>query len=122
MPACAISPANRREQVRVVGNDLLNTYGRKRFYSVGEVQAAHKRRRIDFDVACWSHAVFNSRADFDAYHRSIGEACNYVAMKAEMLSSVSNHELDSAWFEFDFNLSWLEFPDIDFSIFDFIDF
>ena len=51
MPACAISPANRREQVRVVGN-----------------------------------------------------------------------ELDSAWFEFDFNLSWLEFPGIDFSIFDFIDF
>ena len=122
MPACAISPADRREQVRVVGNDLLNTYGRKQFYSVDEVKAANKRQAIGTDFACWSHAVFNSHRDFDAYHRSIGESCNYVSMKAEMLSSVSNHELDSTWFEFDFDLSWLSFPDLDLSLFDFVDF
>jgi hypothetical protein len=39
-------------------------------------------------------------------------------MKAEMLSSVSD-ATDTSWFDFD--LSWLEFPDIDFSLFDFLD-
>jgi len=40
-------------------------------------------------------------------------------MKSDMLSSVSN-VTDSSWFDLD--LSWLEFPDIDFSLFDFLDF
>ena len=40
-------------------------------------------------------------------------------MKGEMLSSVST-TADSSWFDLD--LSWLEFPDIDLSLFDFLDF
>lgn len=39
-------------------------------------------------------------------------------MKSEMLSSVSTAS-DTSWFDID--LSWLEFPDIDFSLFDFFD-
>ena len=119
MRACAISPADRREQVRLVGNDLVKNYGKKKFYSVQEVKAANRRQDVSLDVACWSHAMFNSHGDFDAYHRSVGENCDYIAMKGEMVSSVS-HDADTSWFDLD--LSWLEFPDIDFSIFDFLDF
>ena len=118
MPACAISPSDRREQVRKVGNDLVKNYGRKKNYTVQEVKNANRRQGINYDVGCWSHATFNSHKDFDEYHQSIGESCDYVAMKSEMLSSVSN-TADSSWFDFD--LSWLEFPDIDWSIFDFFD-
>jgi hypothetical protein len=39
-------------------------------------------------------------------------------MKGEMLNSISN-TTDASWFDID--LSWLEFPDIDWSIFDFFD-
>ncbi len=39
-------------------------------------------------------------------------------MKGEMLSTVSN-AVDTSWFDLD--LSWLEFPDIDLSLFDFFD-
>ena len=49
----------------------------------------------------------------------MGEACDYVSMKAEMLASVSIGS-DASWFDID--LSWIEFPDLDWSIFDFIDF
>jgi hypothetical protein len=119
MPACAISPVDRRRQVRLVGNDLVKNYGKKRYYTVQEVKSANRRQGISYDVACWSHASFNSHPDFDAYHESIGESCDYAAMKAEMLSSVSN-AADTSWFDID--LSWLEFPDIDWSIFDFFDF
>jgi hypothetical protein len=119
MPACAIKPADRREQVRVVGNDLVEHYGKKHFYTVDEVKAANRRQSINVDVGCWSHAAFNTHRDFDAYHRSIGEACDYGAMKAEMLESVSS-VAETSWTDLD--LSWLELPDIDFSIFDFFDF
>lgn len=119
MRACAISPADRREQARLVGNDLVKNYGKKKFYSVQEVKEANRRQDVSLDVACWSHAMFNSHGDFDAYHRTLGENCDYIAMKGEMVSSVS-HDAETSWFDLD--LSWLEFPDIDFSIFDFLDF
>lgn len=89
MPACAIAPADRRQQVRLVGNDLLKNHGRRQHYSVQEVKNANRRQGINPDVACWSHATFNSHRDFDQYHQSIGESCDYVAMKSEMLESVS---------------------------------
>lgn len=111
-------PADRRRQMKLVGDDLVKTYGRKQFYSVEEVKAANRRQHVSLDFGCWSHAAFNSHRDFDAYHQSIGESCDYVSMKADMLSSVST-ATDTSWFDID--LSWLEFPDIDWSIFDFFD-
>jgi hypothetical protein len=104
--------------MKVVGEDLVKNYGKKQFYTVDEVRSANRRQAIPLDFGCWSHAAFNSHRDFDAYHQSIGETCDYVGMKAEMLTSIST-SADSSWFDFD--LSWLEFPDIDFSIFDFFD-
>lgn len=118
MPACTISPSDRRRQVRLVGNDLIKNHGKKRFYTVDEVKRANQRQQIGIDFACWSHASFNSHHDFDRYHDSIGESCDYVSMKSEMLSSVSTAS-DTSWFDLD--MSWLEFPDIDFSLFDFFD-
>lgn len=118
MPACTLSPTDRRRQVRLVGNDLIKNYGKKRYYSVDEVKRANQRQKIDIDFVCWSHASFNSHKDFDDYHQSIGESCDYVSMKSDMLSSVSTAS-DTSWFDLD--LSWLEFPDIDFSLFDFLD-
>lgn len=117
MRACAMKPSDRREQVRRVGNDLVRHYGKKRFYTVDEVKNAHRRQSIGLDFACWSHAAFNSHGDFDAYHRSVGENCDYAAMKREMLDAVSDSS-DTSWFDID--LSWLDFPDIDWSIFDFL--
>jgi hypothetical protein len=113
-----MKPTDRRRQVKLVGDDLVKNHGRKSFYSVEEVKAANRRQGIGLDFGCWSHATFNSHKDFDAYHQSIGESCDYVSMKAEMLSSVST-AADTSWFDVD--LSWLEFPDIDWSIFDFFD-
>lgn len=118
MRACAISPANRQDQVKRVGDDLVKHHGKKYFYSVEEVKASNKRCNISPDFGCWSHATFNTHADFDSYHQSIGEQCDYVSMKAEMLSSVSISGDTSL---FDIELSWLEFPDIDWSVFDFMD-
>ncbi len=121
MPACAIPPEDRKRQIRAVGRDLVQQYGRKTHYTVQEVKNANRRQRIDYDVACWSHAFFNSHADFDEYHARIGESCDYLAMKAEMARSLVTDE--ASWIDgFDFDLSWLELPDIDWgSLFDGVD-
>lgn len=119
MRACAILPKDRRAQLKAVGDDLVRHHGKKHFYTVQQVKDANRRNNISLDFGCWSHATFNTRKDFDSYHESIGESCDYAAMKSEMLSSISNSS-DSSWFDID--LSWLEFPGIDFSIFDFVDF
>ncbi len=69
------------------------------------------------DYFCWGHAVFNAAIDFHRYHQSIGETCNQAEMKAEM-GNAFTEAADGSWFDID--LSWLEWPDIDFSsIFDF---
>jgi hypothetical protein len=84
------------------------------------VKEANERQCIPFDFCCWSHAAFNSHRDFDLFHQSLGESCDYASMKADMLASVSTVDEAPSWFDFD--LSWLEFPDIDWSLFDFFDF
>lgn len=122
MPACAISPENKRDCMRRVGRDLVENYGKKKYYSVAEVKSANRRQNIDIDVHCWLHAAFNTHVDFDAYHASIGETCIYADMKQQMLSSVSATPTEAGMFDFDLDLSWLEFPDIDLSFFDFLDF
>ncbi|GAB3377727.1 hypothetical protein [Lysobacter fragariae] len=118
--ACALAPKDKRRQLKGVGDDLVGHYGKRRYYTIQEVKDANRRQGISLDFGCWSHSAFNSHGDFDAYHASIGEACDYVAMKTEMLSSISQSN-ETSWLDFDFDLSWLEFPDIDWSIFDFLD-
>jgi hypothetical protein len=119
MPACTIKPEDRRNQVRLVGNDLIKSYGKKNFYTVQEVKNANRRQGIKYDYACWSHAFFNSHGDFDDYHQRIGESCDYISMKRDMADAVVSS--DASFWNFDFDLSWLELPDIDFSVFNFFD-
>jgi hypothetical protein len=116
--ACRISPKDKRLQSKRVGDDLIRNYGKRKFYTIDQVRESNRRAGVSIDVACWSHAMFNSHSDFDQLHVASGEACDYIAMKSEMLHAVAS-ETSSVWFDFD--LSWLEFPDLDISIFDFFD-
>ena len=119
LPApCAIAPQDKRRQAQLVGDDLLRHHGKRNFYSVQQVRDANRRCKIGIDVGCWSHSLFNTHVEFDRLHAASGEACDYAAMKAEMLHSLAT-DSTSGWFDFD--LSWLEFPDLDISLFDFFD-
>ena len=78
-----------KSQIALVGIDLIKNYGKKEFYSVEEVKAANQRQSVKFDVACVSHAFFNTHTDFDQHHRDIGEVCDYAAMRESALESVA---------------------------------
>ena len=119
MPACSMRPIDKKSQITAVGKDLVKNYGKKKFYSIKEVKDANKRQGVSPDFGCWSHAFYNSHQDFDQHHASIGENCDYIAMKSDVVESISTPTADISLFNFD--MSWLEFPDIDWPSFDLFD-
>lgn len=119
MTSCALPPADKKAYGKSVGEELVKTFGKKKYYSPEQVKKASSQTKYDIDWHCWAMCLYTSPSDFDAYHRSIGGSCNYADMKSEMTSALTDGASDS-WFDID--LSWLEWPDFDLSsVFDFID-
>lgn len=104
-----------------IGNDLTKTHGKKKYYTQSQIKRALEKYGYPIDFHCWAYCLFMDHPSFDTYHESIGENCDYLSMKESMVSSLTDQASDS-WFDFDFNLSWLELPDIDLSsMFDIFD-
>jgi hypothetical protein len=119
MSIASISDAEKRKLVQRVGSDLNARLGKRKFYSPLEIGASLKRLDERVDLHCWAYCFFATLDDFDAYHRMIGESCDYTAMKSTLLSAITGGASDS-WFSVD--LSWLDCPgDDDSSPFDFLD-
>lgn len=76
-PAGEISAQDREKQIGQVGSDLVRNYGKKVYYSVQEVKSANRRQDVRVEHVCWSHAAFNTKAEFDAFHRAIGQSCDF---------------------------------------------
>ena len=118
------SPANKKQYVTDIGKILVKDNGKKKYYKPEEVKKAHQKSNwIDVvDFSCWAMCTFSSHSDFDKYHQETGEACNYVDMKSEMLSSFSG-STNSSWSEIpnlDIDDSWLDFGDFFEGIGDFL--
>ena len=119
MTALALSPSEKKAYGKEVGEILVRDYGRKQYYSSTQVNTASRKSSRDIDWHCWAMCLYTSPTEFKSYHDSIGEICDYSAMKSEMTSALTDGASDN-WF--DFELSWLEWPDIELpSIFDFFD-
>ena len=117
-----MTEAEKKQIAIAVGEDLVKSNGKKKYYSQRQIRASLDKRKFDIDVHCWAYSLYMDHDSFDKYHKSIGEACDYSDMKESMLSAATNHASD-AWFDFDIDLSWIELPDFDFlDLFDFIDF
>jgi len=114
--SCVNSPNNKREYISDIGEILVKDYGKKKYYKPKEVKEAHKKSNwVEvLDFSCWAMSTFSSHTDFDKYHESVGEVCDYVKMKAEMLNGISTSSI-SNWTEIpdlDFDSSWLDFGDV----------
>ena len=117
----ALSEPEKQKIAAVVGKDLNEQHGKKKYYSQREVRSSLDRYGYALDIHCWAYCLFMSHGDFDLYHASIGEACDYTEMKTSMLASVTDHQSDS-WFDFDWDMSWSDLPDFDLSsLFDIFD-
>jgi hypothetical protein len=116
---CTVEPKDKKELGTRVGHRLVRDYGKRRFYTPQQVRSAVHAESFPMDWACWGYALFCTPEDFAAVHRTLGEACDFAAMKADMTSAVTDGASGS-WFDLD--LSWLDWPDIDLSsVFDLFD-
>jgi hypothetical protein len=110
MEAAIESAADRTAYVREVAEILVRKHGKKKYYTPAQVKKASAQSRFDVDWHCWAMCVFSSGPDFSDDHQSVGENCDYAAMKTEMTSLLTDEKSDS-WFDID--LSWLDWPDIE---------
>ena len=119
MTVLALSPSEKKAHGKEVGEILVRDYGQKKYYSCAHVKKASQEAKHGFDWHCWAMSLYASPTAFKSYHDSIGEVCDYPAMKAEMTSALTNGASDS-WF--DSGMSWLEWPDVELpTVFDFFD-
>ncbi|GAB0156330.1 hypothetical protein CHRYSEOSP005_15940 [Chryseobacterium sp. Alg-005] len=113
---CTPLPENKKQYIGDIGKILVDDYGKKEYYKPEEIKNANKKSRWykGTDYSCWSMSVFSSHDDFDAYHKSTGEICDYVEMKQAMLSGISAdsldfESLDVSGADIDIDSSWLDF-------------
>lgn len=110
---------DKRALGKTVGDELLKRHGKQRFYKVQEVLDVFDFLELGFDGLNWALAAFSSPEEFAAYNASLGSTADYAAMKSEMFDAMTGTD-SSSWFDLD--MSWLEWPDFDFSgLFDFFD-
>ena len=120
MPACALKPDDKKAFVGAVGEELVRRHGKRKYYKPDEVRRAAVTRGYPVDWHCWAYCIFLTPGDFKALHDATGEACDYAAMKAEVLADLA---AGASFSLFDLDLSWLDWPDIDLSsLFDWFDF
>jgi len=113
---CTPSPPNKKDYITDIGKILVADNGKKKYYKPDEVKKAHRQSKWydGLDFSCWAMSTYSSHSDFDEYHEKTGEVCNYVEMKTEMLTGLSDSTI-ADWTEIpdmDIDASWLDFGDV----------
>jgi hypothetical protein len=88
MTPTPVSAADRRELARRVGKQLEKSHGRKKSYAPYQISGAMRELNYPLGWDCWALSLYASAYDFGVYHAARGEACDYQAMQAVMLSSI----------------------------------
>jgi hypothetical protein len=65
-----------------LSQELLRRFGKKHYYSIEEVTQAARGASFRIAFLSYAHAIFCSRADFDAYYVPLRVACTYDGLRA----------------------------------------
>jgi hypothetical protein len=70
--------------------ELESEYGKKHKYTPEEIEAVFKRYHYHKERKYWCYgfAMHSGRPEFDAYHLSRGESCDFNTMRNEVLDIV----------------------------------
>ncbi len=73
-----------RDYVRRVGRVLRVRYGKRPSYTPHEVKQMLSEWGYSTSFDCYCLALYCDRTAFNTYHQSIGESCDYGAMRQEV--------------------------------------
>ena len=90
---------------------LQAKYGKQETYTPAQVKTTMKEWGYSLDYLCYGLAMYCDSIDFNDYHRSVGESCNYEAMRGEIsnclfsteATTFSTSSLVESNFDFGFN-------------------
>ncbi len=89
------SSRSREKQVAIqtyskqLGQELRTRYGVREKYPPDKIKTTIKQSGLSSDRDCYGIAMYADRNDFIEYHRSIGESCDYDAMRSEISECLS---------------------------------
>lgn len=112
MSTCHTKPKDSQAMIKAVGQDLVRRRGKQSYYPVSDIQDSVRATGYPNDVSCWALSVYSSPSDFQSHHEALGEACSYFGMRAELLHELAGSSSSSLP---DLDISWFEWPDIDWS-------
>jgi hypothetical protein len=89
--------ANKQKAIRIyavkLGHILKSRYGDREQYTPKQVRTIVWEWGYDRTFQCYAFAMYCNPTDFNDYHRSIGERCDYDAMRTEVMQCLnSSHE------------------------------
>ena len=70
-----------RSYVWKLSRELLRRFGKKHYYSLEEVTEAARRASLRTAFLAYAHAIFCSRADFEAHYIPLRFPCTYDALR-----------------------------------------
>jgi uncharacterized membrane protein YgcG len=105
-------PTSRQRSIRMyagkLGPELQAKYGKQKTYTPQQVKTTMRARGYSTGDDCYGMAMYCDRAEFDDYHRSIGEVCNYTMMRGEVSQCLFDSEVEfntDTIFDIDFGAS-----------------
>ena len=95
---CHKIPDQKQDYLKDIGTLLVKEHGKQQHYKPKQIKEAHNNSKwaSQLDFSCWAMSIFSTKNDFDIYHEKVGEVCDYISMKAEMLKQ-NNGLLYQIW-------------------------
>jgi hypothetical protein len=82
-----------RSYKKRLGPQLRERYGRARSYTSAQVKRTIQEGGFNAaDYVCYALCMYCDRTEFDAYHESTGEVCDYDAMWHDLGGTSHSHE------------------------------
>jgi len=126
MSTCPDKPKNSRAIIKAVGDDLVRKRGKLSYYPIRDIQDSVVATGLPIDVTCWALCVFANPLEFKSFHETLGEDCDYFAMRASILPDLASNwtfswpDLDLSWLDWHErrDVGWLDIIIPDVSIYD----
>jgi hypothetical protein len=73
-----------RSYAKSLGPKLKERYGENKHYTPAQVKRTAEECGYNTDYLCMALCMYCTYPDFTAYHQSVGETCDYNAMRVEV--------------------------------------
>jgi hypothetical protein len=83
-----------RSYARRLPRLLAKDYGHSERYTPQQVRRTIERSGMNMDFSCYGIAMFSGREDFNQFHQSSGENCDYDIMRGEIAATHFNGNSD----------------------------